>query len=296
MTSSSKNAPFLEAWRNPDSEARIVVDGWCAQEPITDQFIERPKSLRLVWNYFLRVGPVSVWRKIRSRLAEGQRNRKVAGVGTGRVLEAPARSQFETGQRVVFFAPNHSSNWPRICLDIRLIHPMEAAGGSATGREKLELPESLRSYAGWSPYSGVTDIHIGDTVTVSEAKSFFILHMIGHPLQASAGERLVARIHERDAPRLRLALMNFHPVVLHVEGDIGHVQEIVGEIFLDDIALVATADHEIIHAVGGIKFHDVPQHWLTANFDHGFGLEVRFFANTGAQTTCENYGLHLPFS
>jgi len=161
MTSSSKNAPFLEAWRNPDSEARIVVDGWCAQEPITDQFIERSKSLRLVWNYFLRVGPVSVWRKIRSRFAEGQRNRKVAGVGTGRVLEAPARSQFETGQRVVFFAPNHSSNWPRICLDIRLIHPMEAAGGSATGREKLELPGSLRSYAGWSPYSGVTlDEHV----------------------------------------------------------------------------------------------------------------------------------------
>ena len=52
--------------------------------------------------------------------------------------------------------------------------------------------------------------------------------------------------------------MHLYLVVLHVERDIGHVQKIVGKIFLDEITLVAAADHEVIHAMSGIALHDMP--------------------------------------
>ena len=46
-----------------------------------------------------------------------------------------------------------------------------------------------------------------------------------------------------------LLLVHFHLVVGHVEGDIGHVQEVVGEVFLDHIALVAAANDEVVDAM-----------------------------------------------
>jgi hypothetical protein len=36
------------------------------------------------------------------------------------------------------------------------------------------------------------------------------------------------------------------------------VHEIIGKIFFDNVALVAQADDEIMMAVAGIYFHDVP--------------------------------------
>lgn len=147
--------PRLDAWRNPDTDVRIAIDAWHVRAPISDQFIARPKSMRMVWNYLRRIGPTAVWRKIRSRLAEEGRNIKVAGVGTGRVLESPAGCAVAPGQRVVFFAPNHSPDWPRISLDARLIQPTKTAAATvALKTSQLEFPESLRGIAAWSPYSG----------------------------------------------------------------------------------------------------------------------------------------------
>jgi hypothetical protein len=37
----------------------------------------------------------------------------------------------------------------------------------------------------------------------------------------------------------------------------------------------------------------MPDYWLAANLDHGLGLEVRFLADPGAQTTSEDYGLQM---
>ena len=50
------------------------------------------------------------------------------------------------------------------------------------------------------------------------------------------------------------------------------MQEVVGEVFLDHVALVAAADHEVIDAVGGVDFHDVPENRLAADLDHRLGL------------------------
>ena len=51
------------------------------------------------------------------------------------------------------------------------------------------------------------------------------------------------------------------------------MQKVVGEIFLDDIAFVSTANHEIVYSVSGINFHDMPKNGLATNFDHRFGAK-----------------------
>lgn len=150
----SDTAP-LDAWRDPRSDTRIAVEKWCAVEPVQGQFVERARSPRMVWNYLRRVGPVAVARKIRSRLAESLRNDKVAGVGIGRVLEAPAGAAVRAGQRVAFFAPNHSTRWPRLVLDSRLVAPVMGAPPRDSASSRGVLPDALRRYAGWSPHSGI---------------------------------------------------------------------------------------------------------------------------------------------
>ena len=49
----------------------------------------------------------------------------------------------------------------------------------------------------------------------------------------------------RYTPRLSFFLVYDHAVVRHIEGDIGHMQEVVGEILFDNVALIAAADHEV---------------------------------------------------
>jgi len=60
------------------------------------------------------------------------------------------------------------------------------------------------------------------------------------------------------------------------------MQKIVRKVFLDDVALVATANDEVIDAVMGVGFKDVPQDRLASNLDHGLGASVGFFADARA--------------
>ncbi len=73
------------------------------------------------------------------------------------------------------------------------------------------------------------------------------------------------------------------------------MQEIVREIFFDQVALVTTTDDEIVHAVSGINLHHVPQDGLAADLDHGLRLEVGLLGNTGPQTASKNDCLHAFF-
>ena len=52
--------------------------------------------------------------------------------------------------------------------------------------------------------------------------------------------------------------MNLHAVFGQVKCDVGVVKEVIGKIFLDEIAFVAEADNKIFQAVVGVQFHDVP--------------------------------------
>lgn len=151
MTSRSVDVQ-LDAWRDPVASGRIKVERWLWCEPVRDQFIVRPRSIRLVWNYLRRVGMVAVWRKIRSRLAEDRRNTKVFGVGVGHLVEAPTGADVGVGEIVAFFAPNHSQNWTYLSIDMRLIVALPV--GASDDRADHPVPDALRELAGWSPHSG----------------------------------------------------------------------------------------------------------------------------------------------
>ena len=76
--------------------------------------------------------------------------------------------------------------------------------------------------------------------------------------------------------------MNLHPVLEHIERDIRHVEEVIREIFLDYIAFVPEANHELIDPVVRVDLHDVPQDRPTPNLDHGLWLEMGFLAYASA--------------
>src|SRR5262249_31719729 len=76
------------------------------------------------------------------------------------------------------------------------------------------------------------------------------------------------------------------------ERDVRHVQRVVGEILLDEIALVAEADDEVVEAVGGVDLHDVPQDRPAADLDHRLRTEMRLFADARAHAAGEDHDLH----
>ncbi len=132
------------------------------------------------------------------------------------------------------------------------------------------------------------NIHVADAVTISEAKGIVVLDEFRDALQPPAGLRVFPGVDQRHSPRFDLFSMDQRFVVRHVESDVGHVQRVIGKIFLDEIALVTAADDELIHAIGRIGLHDMPEHRPAADFDQRLGLETGFLGKTSAESTCEN--------
>jgi len=95
--------------------------------------------------------------------------------------------------------------------------------------------------------------------TPSQAKSRLVFHVVPYPLESSSGHSVLAGVNKSYPPWFGVLLVDFHVVVAHVEGYIGHVQEVIREILLDNVALVTTTDDEIIDSVGRVDFHDVPK-------------------------------------
>ena len=84
-----------------------------------------------------------------------------------------------------------------------------------------------------------------------------------------------------------------HRIVGDVEGDIRHVQKVVGKVLLDDITFVAAADNKLVYFMEGVELHDMPENRLTADLDHGLGLDVGFLGNARPETTSEDDCLHF---
>ena len=87
--------------------------------------------------------------------------------------------------------------------------------------------------------------------------------------------------------------MHGHLVAGDVEGDVGGVQEVVGEVLLDDVALVSQADDEVVDALLRVELEDVPEDGLAADLDHGLGADGGFFTETRAETAGEDDRFHL---
>lgn len=159
-----QNNFYLDYWCDPTSDFRIEVCAWVLCNSIETQYVTRNKNARMIWHYVRRIGVQAVIRKIRSRLAEINRNEKYTAIGLGKVLESPIGATIEKGQCVLFFASNH----PRCvnCLTINRHFVLESPelGDWTVSEEKIvfidgrgiiDLPKPLIEYIAWSPFCGI---------------------------------------------------------------------------------------------------------------------------------------------
>jgi hypothetical protein len=165
---------FLDYYRS-DREYRVQVLAWKNLDKIDDMYFIRPNSLRLIWNYLHKVGPVAVMQKILSRKSEKLRNEKYISCGIGEVVQCPVSGKFTVGDLVVFVAPNHPK-----CVE-RVVLPEELLEGLDSERLPFERKESIlyvpiseeghtrhwKTIRGWNIHSGV---QLSDKM-VSEAKA-----------------------------------------------------------------------------------------------------------------------------
>jgi hypothetical protein len=127
------------------------------------------------------------------------------------------------------------------------------------------------------------EIDVRESIAIGEREHLIIRDMLQHALETAARLGLVASVHERDAPGLGAFSVDLHRAGCHVEGHIGHVQKIIREKFLNEIALVTQTQHELVEAVSGVHLHYVPQNRPSADFDHWLGPHRGLFGEARSQ-------------
>ena len=70
------------------------------------------------------------------------------------------------------------------------------------------------------------------------------------------------------------------------------MEEIIGEIFLDQVALIAQANDEIIDPRGAVNLHDVPQDRHSADLDHRLRPHICLLRETRAEPAGQDDSLH----
>ena len=77
--------------------------------------------------------------------------------------------------------------------------------------------------------------------------------------------------------------MNRRAVCHQLHGKVAVHRSIVKEVGLDDLRLVAEAEHEVLESVLGVLPHDVPQNRAIADSDHRLRTCLGFLAKTRSQ-------------
>jgi len=169
---------YLDYHRS-DRELRIRVRCWMPVARVEDVFVVQPRSIRRILNYVQEVGVANVVRKIRSRMKENLRNRRVIAVGLGDILETCDAADWPVGTPVVFVAPCHPDCVERVVLPPALVEkvaPELIAMLSGDGIRLLPManaPEqAISSISGWSIHSG-TDPSAHVNGALQWAKSYF---------------------------------------------------------------------------------------------------------------------------
>lgn len=155
---------FLDYHRNK-KEYRIQVLAWKNLEKLENVYHTRPKSIRLLINYFPVVGFEGLFTKTWSRIREERRNDKYIACGIGKVLEQPNGGTFAVGTVVSFIAPWHPSLTERLVLPEKLVFPINVSEiPPHTENSILHIPlaskKSIKVWwsqiKAWSIYSGIS--------------------------------------------------------------------------------------------------------------------------------------------
>ncbi len=191
---------FLD-YCDPTTSARIGVSKWLWHEEIKDQFIVYPCNIWLLFNYLARVGALGLLQKLSSRLAERSRNKKVAGIGIGFLLNYQKGGFLADEQPLLFFASNHKLDAPVLVLDKRFLLPI-ATNNNSIPLQKFKFPDELYQYIAWTPFSGFPidcdQVKTGlskvlESVATGEISSFAVTNNFTDRLEARAPAPLRAK-------------------------------------------------------------------------------------------------------
>lgn len=151
---------FVDYPKN-QKEYRVRVLGFKNLERLENVYHIRPKSLRLLLNYFPVMGFEGTFNKVWSRLREDYRNEKYISCGFGEIIETAHNNSFSVGDFVGFLAPWHPALAERIVLPGNLIFKIENPQKMAEN-EILYVPLGGKKESGWwkklkawSVYSGI---------------------------------------------------------------------------------------------------------------------------------------------
>jgi len=136
------------------------------------------------------------------------------------------------------------------------------------------------------------DVDVAHSISVSHTEGIFSSNIVRDFLESTASTNTISSIDEGHAPGLGDTLVNLHLILFHVESDVGHMQEIIREVFLDQVAFVPTADYEIVDAVSGIDLEDMPEDRTAPDFDHRFGTCAGLFTQPCSLAACQNDSFH----
>ena len=70
------------------------------------------------------------------------------------------------------------------------------------------------------------------------------------------------------------------------------MQQIVLEVFLDDVTFVTEADDELFESLCCVEFHDVDENWPAPDLDHRLGPQLGLFAQPRAEAAGKDHSLH----
>src|SRR4029078_3801868 len=88
-------------------------------------------------------------------------------------------------------------------------------------------------------------------------------------------------------------MMIFDSVAHEINRHIGTMEMVVGEIFLDHIALVTEANNKVCDPVVCVMLHNVPQDRPFPDLDHGLRADTGLLGEPSAPTARQNDALHL---
>ena len=111
-------------------------------------------------------------------------------------------------------------------------------------------------------------INIKKTISSRNNKCIFI-NIFLYPGNTLSGRRIQPGIHHRHLPVLCTVFVDLYGIGLQIHRDIRLIDIIIHKVFFDHIHLITATDNEFIQSIGRKVLHNVPEHWLSADFRHG---------------------------
>ena len=139
------------------------------------------------------------------------------------------------------------------------------------------------------------DVYVGNSVPVREHEGI-VSDVFSCTEDSSSCLCSKSCVNQGDFPGFTVLLMDGHLVVLKIEGDVAAMEEVVGEIFFDDVPFVSQENDKIVVSIPRVDLHDVPENRMAANLHHGFWDDICLFGKTCAHAACEDKDFHDSYS